>query len=877
MGIPIGTKLGVYEVVAPLGAGGMGEVYKARDSRLERTVAIKVLSAGLSFGPDVKARFEREARAIAQLQHPHICTLYDVGRHEDTEFLVMEYLEGESLADRLQRGPLPLDQVARLGIDIAGALERAHNAGIVHRDLKPGNIMMTKSGAKLLDFGLAKPQSAQISGTAPLLSAAVTMSSPVPGASPLTTAGTVLGTIQYMSPEQIEGKEADARSDIFAFGAVLYQAATGKPAFEGKSQLSVATAILEKDPEPISILMPAAPAQLNQIIQTCLAKNPENRFQCAHDIAIALRWLDTKLPAASVRRPKWVLPVVWFALPALLLLAAIAGYFLHPSAPAPVVRSEISFPDDMKLGEAGNFALSPDGSKLALVAQFGTGKPVLSIRALNSLKPRPVDDSDEAQYPFWSPDSRYVGFFANGYLRKLDTASFSVSTICPAQDGRGGAWNSDDVIVFAPAPQGPLFRVSAGGGDPSAITKTATPDQTHRWPQFLPDGDHLIYMSGGAGEGSLMATSLSHPQPTVVTRSSGNALYAHGYLLYLRANTVVAQPFDVKELKLSGPPRNLVENVTTINARWIGAFSVSSTGELVFRSSSGAARVQLAWVDASANKIADVGEPGPYAGIDLSPDGKRVLLGIPDAQTQNNNYWMMDVQRGVVTRFTFDPQSNDVNEQWPSDSKSVFFSSNTGGHYAIYRKAADGTQPRQLLLSQPNSDLVITTVSPDGKFAGFVNNTSQTCWVLPLTGGQKPYPFLQGKEQITISNWTPDRRWVLFISNQSGRNELYVTNFSELHGRWQISSDGAFGSAIRSDGKKIAYINNEHKVVSVDFDGSGSEPRIGKPEFLFGGRTVDGFQFSPTPDWKRILAGIRLEHGSPRITLVSNWPADLGK
>jgi serine/threonine protein kinase len=884
MDIPAGTRLGAYEIVAELGAGGMGKVYKALDRRLDRTVAIKVMSAPLNGDQEAKARFEREARAIAQMQHPHICTLYDVGDQETTAFLVMEYLEGESLAERLRRGPLPIDQLLKLGIEISGALDLAHRAGIVHRDLKPGNIMLTKAGAKLLDFGLAKPKAAAISGSAPMLSAAVTLSSPVPGVSPLTTAGTVLGTIQYMSPEQIEGKEVDARSDIFALGAVLYQGATGKPPFEGKSQISVATAILEKEPEPLANLQPAAPAELKHIIQTCLAKDPEARFQCARDVGIELQWIATKPPEVAVasNRPGRIALLLWVVIPLLTLAAAAAGYWFHRPRSFPLVRSEISFADDMMVTDEGNFAISPDGSKLAVAAQTGGGKPALWIRSLSSLKPRRVDDTDDAKYPFWSPDSRYLGFFAHGQLRKLDTNTFVTTTISPAEDGRGGTWNANNVIVFAPNQTGPLFRISADGGEPTAVTKTDEQDQTHRWPRFLPDGDHLIYVSKitARPEGRLMGTSLSQKQPKEIVESSGDGFYSNGYLLYLKNHNLTVQSFDPKSLALIGTARILVENIaSTGTIRFIGDFSVSSTGMLVYRSEGPFADVQLAWTDSNGNKLANVGEPGPYENIVLSPDGKRVLLGIRDSQTQNQNYWMMDVQRGVVTRFTFDPQFDDVNAQWSYDGKFILFSSNrVGGHYAVYRKAVDGTEPEQLLMSQPDGNLLATAITLDGRLAAAYNATSRRSWIFSLASEQKPYQFLEPETQIIITNWSPDGRWILFTSTQTGRRELYISDFPHAHGRWQISSDGAFADGVRRDGKKISYTNSAYRIVTVDFDGSGPNPHIGKPEVMFGGKTLDDLiDLSVTPDWKHFLAGFRSKESSLRLTLVNNWTSELEK
>jgi len=480
-----GTKLGPYEILAPLGAGGMGEVYRARDTRLGREVAVKVLPEQFARDAQFRQRFEREARAVSSLNHPHICVLYDVGRHEVAgDYLVMELLEGQTLAERLKKGKLPFEELLRIAMEIADALDKAHRKGVVHRDLKPANIMLTKEGAKLMDFGLAKPLalSAAGSGTAPLLSAAATVS----GASPLTSAGALVGTIQYMSPEQIEGKEADTRSDIFAFGAVLYEMAAGVRAFQGKSQISVASAILEKDPEPISRSEPLAPAAFDRVVAQCMAKNPDERFQCAHDLGLELKWVSevgaplTVAPvgesSALPREPRGLpyrLP--WAAAGVGLLAAAFfaVAYLRRPSEIVRPIRSQITAPEKLTFAlmgppTNGAPALSPDGTRMVFPANDAQGKEALWVRPLDSLSAQKLEGTERATFPFWSPDSRYVGFFQGGKLKKINVSGGPAETVCEASSGRGGTWNREDVIVFAPEVGGGLSRVRAAGGDSRA-------------------------------------------------------------------------------------------------------------------------------------------------------------------------------------------------------------------------------------------------------------------------------------------------------------------------------------------------------------------------------------------------------------------------
>src|SRR6266446_6849714 len=603
MSIDAGTKLGPYEILTPIGAGGMGEVYKAADTRLNRTVAIKVLPPHFSDNPEMKQRFEREAQTIAGLNHPNICTLYDVGRQDGTDFLVMEYLEGETLAQRLEKSPLPLAQVLQFGIQIADALDKAHRHGVVHRDLKPGNIMLTPSGAKLLDFGLAK--------AAVPLAAGATLTAAATPSTPVTQEGTILGTFQYMSPEQIEGKELDGRSDIFSLGAVLYEMLIGQRAFPGKSQLSVASAILEKEPAPISAVKPMTPPAFDHAMRRCLAKDPEERWQTARDIAIELKWIaeaGSQLSAKTLDKQR-------SRNSGRLLLAALIGttaaaltlgilYARRPANDAPVARAYIRpMPDSSFIftGTAAGFALSPDGRLLAYVASTPDGKSVLWVRPIDSSQAQPLVGTDGATYPFWSPDSRFIGFFAGGKLKKIESSGGPPFTICDASDGRGGTWNQEGDILLTPAVNTVIFRVSASGGPLIPVT-TLDPSKnetTHRWPYFLPDGRHFLYFTGSVFSpretltNSVLLGSLDSKESKLLLHSHTNAIYASGHILFMRQFTLMAQPFDTTSLQLTGDAVPIADPVQEGRSVSKNEFSASENGLLTYVEGSSGADRQL--------------------------------------------------------------------------------------------------------------------------------------------------------------------------------------------------------------------------------------------------------------------------------------------
>jgi serine/threonine protein kinase len=700
MALTSGTKLGPYEIQSPLGAGGMGEVYRARDVRLDRTVAVKVLASHLSSSPELKQRMEREARAISSLNHPHICHLYDIGSQDGNDYLVMEFLEGETLAERLRKGALPLSETLKIGIAVAEALAVAHRQGIVHRDLKPGNIMLTKGGAKLMDFGLAKSAAGGLgsaASSAPLLSAARTMSQASP-VSPLTTAGTMIGTIQYMSPEQIEGKEADARSDLFALGGVLYEMITGARPFEGKSQISVASAILEKEPEPISALQPLTPPAFEHIVTACLAKNPDERIQSAQDIALQLKWIaqsGTRVVNPTKKERNNRESLAWL-IAGLLALLLIASLFLRGSKgtePTTYFSATLSF-------SARDAAVSPNGHTVAIVGHREAERNnALWIYEPGSQESTSVANTEGASFPFWSPDGQSIGFFADGKLKKLSLAGGPVQTLCDAQTGRGGTWNKDGVIIFTPSGHlgVGLYRISASGGTPTQIT---VPDKnlnedSHRWPQFLPDGIHYLYsaihLSGRRDLSSVFVGALNSNEKRLVTKASANVAYIAPYLLFYRDQTLFGQHFDTKTFQLAGEPIPILTDVQYSPRISRAVFAASNTHLLVAQKAGDTGASQFLWFNRQGQEIGTPLKPGIYGNMMLSPNGKTVASDTTDPASQNTDIWTYDLDTQSAKRLTLDPAIDSV-PIWSPDGTRMVFASNRGVIFDLYLKDTNGAQ-----------------------------------------------------------------------------------------------------------------------------------------------------------------------------------------
>ncbi|MBI2681664.1 MAG: protein kinase [Acidobacteriales bacterium] len=883
MALDSGTKLGPYEILAPIGAGGMGEVYKARDTRLEREVAIKVLPGQSSASVELRTRFEREARAISSFQHPNICTLHDVGHQDNTDYLVMELLDGESLAKRLERGPIPLDQLLKIAFEIAGALDKAHHNGIVHRDLKPGNIMLTKGGAKLMDFGLAKPSSVALagSGTLPVFSAALTMDSLH---SPITQQGTIIGTIQYMSPEQLQGKDADARSDIFAFGAVLYEMATGKRAFEGKSQLSVASAILEKDPEPISISQPLTPQGLEQVVRTCLAKDPEDRFQTAHDLRLQLGWIESGGMRASVpasggystrRMAAWIVAA---AIAAAALTAAAIALFRETPRPE-VVRSNL-LPPEKSAFQSMDVVFSPDGRTLAFVAAGESGSGIW-VRQMNASAAKLLSGTEGASAPFWSPDGKSLGFFGDSKLKKVDVVSGAVMTICEAPDARGGSWSADGVIIFTPTTDDALYRVSADGGTPSPLTQldSASKDQTHRWPQFLPDGRY-IYLSRAViaknETTGIYIAALGSKERVQLVKTEFRGMYVAGYLLFMQNRSLFAQKLDLKRSRLAGSPVLLAENVLSDN-RWTAAYAASAT-MLAFHSGAEGSN-QLVWFDRTGKVLE--GKGATQVGVfRLSPDGSKVAVSATD-RGNSIDLWILDLALDTKTRFTFLDNAED-DPQWSPDGKTIVYDSTVLGQYDIYSKPADGSE-KETLLWKSTSVKYSTSVSRDGKFLAFDNtdptNENRTdVFVLPLTGDHKAFPFQATKAVEQFGDFSPDGKWMAFTSNEAGRHEIYVAPFPGGQTKYQVSQGGGMFPRWRRDGKELYYVSLDLFITAVDVDSTDRSFSAGNAKKLFRIRpSRPAYAFDVAADGKRFLVNQLAGANVNPMSLVLNWTQELEK
>ena len=813
MPLSAGTRLGPYEILAPLGAGGMGEVWKARDTRLERTVAVKVSNAEFS------ERFEREARAVAALNHSHICQLYDIGPN----YLVMEHIEGKPLA-----GPLPLDQALRYAIQIAEALDAAHQKGVVHRDLKPANILVTKAGVKLLDFGLAKMSASAETATA---GATQTIA--------LTKDNTILGTLHYMAPEQLEGREADSRADIFAFGAVLYEMLTGRKAFEGGSQASVISAVMTREPPSVSGLAPAA---LDHIIRRCLAKDPGDRWQTARDLAMELRWIceggsvagAAPAVAAHARRRLWAASIA-----ALMLAAGFAAlaviHFREKPAPAPdPVPFRIRLPDKVAFSVTGSFTLSPDGRRIAFSA-IGPGGASVWIQEMDSGAARPLPDTRTGPDPppfFWSPDSRYVVFSgATNKLRKADVENGSSQDICERQGPPvGGDWNRDGVIVFGSISTG-LWRVPASGGTATPLTTLDASRQEvqHELPVFLPDGGHFLYFANsrdnsqsGIYAGSLNAPPNQKPKKIVATQfgavlvrpdgaSRNNPVPAR--LLYLRNQVLVAQDFDTGNLELRGEPSPLPVQVGTTYQT--GYFSATKN-LLVYRNPAGMQSSQFAWVDADSGKVLGaVGEPGLIGQPRLSPDGSRVAYRRDSVDRKEGDIWVLDLTRGSSTRLTFG-QGTFEHPVWSPDGTEIAFAALRDKRFQIYRKRVDGTNEAQLMLQTADNARPLDW-SRDGRF--LIYGTSpvagvrgEDLWILPVVQGGKPFPFSNSRFTELEGSFSPDGRWIAYVSNETGRYEVYVRAFSAPpasadSGKWMISKEGGRMPQWRSDAREIAWFS----------------------------------------------------------------------
>jgi eukaryotic-like serine/threonine-protein kinase len=835
----VGERIGPYEIVDRAGKGGMGEVWKARDTRLGRVVAIKTPAARFS------ERFEREARAVAALNHPNICALYDIGQQDGIDYLVMEYLEGETLAVRLERGPLPIPQVFEHAIAIADALDKAHRQGVTHRDITPANIMLTKTGAKLLDFGLAK-----VTGER---SAMRSLS---------TAQGTIAGTLLYMAPEQLEGGEVDARTDIFAFGAVVYEMATGKRAF--------GAAMSEDVP-------------LERVVQRCMSKEKQERWQSAADLGWELKRIGeggTKVRRQTKARPTWIV--------AALLAFAVLGivYFRQRVPEVRVLRSAILPPRNTNFAYGSSPAISPDGRRIVFAATDPTGRLQLWMQPLDGVEAQPLAGTADGKSPFWSPDSRFVGFFADNKLKKVEASGGPVLTLAEAIGAMGGAWNREDVIVFARRAIDSLFRISASGGSPVPVTKLdpARGDVGHIWPSFLPDGKHFLYTVSRDGASTVRIGALDSPDDKTILEAGSNAVFSAGYLLFLRRTTLVAQPFDAKRFLVSGSAVPMAEHITPNGVGGYGLyFSLSESGILAYRA--GAADLRLTWFDRRGNRISTVGGPAQFGRLELSPDGTRVVSSVYDAERSRWDIWMYDLSRGLGTRLTFD-SANHIHPVWSPDGRTIVFVSVRNGRFDFYRRSADGTGTETAVDSGGFLFRAPMSWSPDSRFLAYdVSDPKnlQDIWILPDPLGRsaaaKPFLLIQSPANDVNPQFSPDGKWIAWASSESGWPEVYVMPFPRPGGKRQVSIDGGNDPRWRPDGKELFYLERGH-LTAVEVRTKAGVLEVGPAVPLFGGliSTGAGTQYVVSSNGQRILAAVPADlSANEPITLVQNWAAVLKK
>jgi serine/threonine protein kinase len=878
----VGKRLNHYQMLSLLGAGGMGEVYLAEDTRLKRKVALKLLPTELTANQDRLRRFEQEARAASALNHPNIITIHEIGESRRWHYLVTELIDGETLRKRLKQGGIELAAALEIARQVASALNAAHQAGIVHRDIKPENIMLRRDGlVKVLDFGLAKLTESSTSG----------LSSNAPTRAQVNTeTGMVMGTARYMSPEQARGQKVDARTDIFSFGVVFYEMITGCAPFEGETASDVVAAILKSEPPPLANGAHEVPGELEHIISRALRKDPERRYQVVKDLLLDLEDLKQRPTEVSVPARRPLAHLAWIAATALLLVATLAlaiAYFQRAPVEVRAVRSSILPPEKSSFDTNTDFlSISPDGRRLTFVATTAEGKSLLWVRSLDALSAQPLTGTEDASFPFWSPDSRFLGFFADGKLKRIEAAGGPTLTLADAPLARGGTWNRDDVIIFAPAAAGALQRVSASGGSSSAVTQldSARSGTSHRWPCFLPDGQHFLYLSreatvSGSETAAVYVTSLGSNESKLLLRVSSNVAYAQGYLLFLREGKLMAQAFDTKRLEMAGDAFPIAEGVQSVPAMARGVFAVSENGALVYLTGSVSSSSQIVWFDRSGKQLSVLSDPAIYYYPQLSRDGKRVALTIVDPRNGNADVWIYEVVRGLKTRFTTDP-ADEQSPAWSPDGSRIVFASNREGHFDLYQKAASGVGSDELLL-ESNLDKNPTSFSPDGRFLLYLvvdPKTKADLWLLPLTGDRRPFPFLQTEFNEFNGQFSPDSRWIAYTSDESGRNEIYVMPFPGPGGKRQISTSGGSHPKWRSSGREIFYLAPDNKLMAAEVSGQGATLEVGAVRSLFEVRPYFevGSVYDLTSDGQRFLINTMVEQkASGPITLVLNWTADL--
>ncbi len=888
----IGQTISHYKIIEKLGEGGMGVVYKAEDLTLRRMVALKFLPERVSASEPDKARFMQEAQAAAALNHPNICTIYGIEEQDGQTFIAMEFVDGQTLREK--KGSISFKQAIDIGIQLADGLAVAHEKGIVHRDIKPDNIMIRKDGiAQIMDFGLAKLR----------------------GVSRLTKEGSTVGTAGYMSPEQVHGQEADHRSDIFSLGVLLYELCTGQIPFKGLHETALAYEIVNVDAAPMSAVKPDLDPELDRIVLECLEKEPSERYQSAAEISKDLKRFKresgrqkigrtsvireasqisqvshpdddgTSLRSAKRERIAVIASVLFFFISAALTVL----YMMRQSPEVQSVQAMILPPEKFRFSSQGgsHIALSPNGKMLAFVASDSSGKTQLYVRPLRSLVVQLLAGTEGATYPFWSPDSRFIGFFAGNKLKKIEAGGGPALTICDANSGRGGSWSQDGVIVFSPDVGSSISAVTAAGGVPAAITNldSSRREQTHRWPYFLPDGKHFLYFARAVGfenEGdAIYVASLDRALNKRILSVHSNSVYVNGHILFMRDRTLLAQPFDTKNFEMLGDAVPVAEQVQYDLAFTCGVFSASGNGHLVYQASGSQTGFDLFLFDRTGKQMSSLIEPGLYYTPTFSHDMKKLAMMYLDISSHNQDVWILELSRGIKTRLTFD-LSTDRNPIWSPDGTKIAFCSDRQGRYDIYVKASSGAATEEGLLVS-NENKVTTDWSSDGNYILYHTfgdpKTKSDLWVLPLTGERKPVSFLQTDYNESSGHFSSDMKWIAYQSDESGKNEVYVRPFPGPGGKWQVSTNGGTSSRWRRDGREVYYFSPDSKMMAAEVKPSGSAFEVSTVKTLFDLQSKGQSQFEAVnPDGQKFL--IKITGGgitSAPLTLVMNWMEELKK
>ncbi len=887
MTLASGTKLGPYQIAAPIGAGGMGEVYRARDTRLDRTVALKILPAHLSESPEARQRFDREARAISSLSHPNICHLYDIGKQDGISYLVMEYLEGETLGERLRKGRLPLEQVYRVGAEICQGLEQAHRTGVIHRDLKPGNIMLTKSGAKLMDFGLAKAPAAPL-GNSSGSNTLATMSQP------LTTEGTIVGTVQYMAPEQLEGKEADKRSDIFALGSVLYEMVTGRRAFEGKTTASTIASILAVEPKPLRAMQPLSPPALEHVIATCIAKDPDERWQSCADVSRQLEWVAKGPKTAEIssrsRRLLWALLAAGVMIAAAFLLGTRWSKVSARSS-----QFEVNPPPNTYFnfrGLSGPPVPSPDGSKIAFVAftQGKTGTAGLWLRSLDSTEARFLPGTEGAIYPFWSPDGKFLAFFAGGKLKKLDLSGGNAIPVCEVLEGRDGTWSTDGVILFGTR-SGSLFRVDASGGKPVQLTSLdeARHETSHRFPHFLPDQKHFLFVAQAPQipTARVFVASLDSPKPVMLEDVTSIAMFSNNHLLYVLDNSLLIRGFDPGTLRFTGEPVIIAEHVQNDPQFNFAAFSVSGS-TLIYQTGAVVAGTRLVFYNRSGRQTVVSEEKDLLQTVMLSPKEDQMAASLGITSGQLNDVWVFDLRKNTNAKLTFDQHS--FSPVWSPDGKRLAFDRVDADGDTIIAKDVSGSGAEEVLFKLPiqrgnaggeSTPQKIYPIgwTPDGRLLIY-RGPGEVC-ALALDDGRKSTSLFSTKMGWAGVALSPDGRWLAYSSQESGLPEIYVVPFhtapegtpSISGGKWQVSNGGGTQPAWRGDGKELFFTNSSSQtLMSSSLSITSDHFQSDKPQPLFDleAHPISNY-YAVTRDGQKIYMATYGPGSTAPFTVTTNW------